>query len=61
MDSISASEADFMKSRLGMAVEHAASMRPHAMTAMTRVMISPLGPHRAVLPEPFSGGAADAR
>ncbi len=29
-----------MKSRLGIVVEHAASMKPHAMTAMTRLMIA---------------------
>jgi hypothetical protein len=27
------------KSRLGIAAEHADSMKPHAMTAMTRLMI----------------------
>jgi hypothetical protein len=39
MASDSACGADFMKSRLGIVVEHAASMKPHAMTAMTRPMI----------------------
>src|SRR5438552_18284327 len=40
MASDSACGADFMKSRLGIVVEHAASMKPHAMTAMTRLMIA---------------------
>jgi phosphate starvation-inducible membrane PsiE len=40
MASDSASGADFMKSRLGIVVEHAASMKPHAMTAMTRLIIA---------------------
>jgi hypothetical protein len=40
MASVSACGADFMKSRLGIVVEHAASMKPHAMTAMTRLMIT---------------------
>jgi hypothetical protein len=39
MASDSACGADFMKSRLGIVVEHAASMKPHAVTAMTRLMI----------------------
>jgi hypothetical protein len=41
MASVSACGADFMKSRLrlGIVAEHAASMRPHAVTAMTRLMI----------------------
>jgi hypothetical protein len=41
MASDSACGADFMKSRLGIVVEHAASMKPHAMTAMIRLMIDP--------------------
>jgi hypothetical protein len=40
MASDSACGADFMKSRLGIVVEHAVSMKPHAMTAMTRLMIA---------------------
>ena len=28
-----------MKSKLGIVVEHAASVKPHAMTAITRLMI----------------------
>src|SRR5262249_30804796 len=38
--SVSACGADFMKSRLrlGIVAEHAASMRPHDVTAMTRLM-----------------------
>jgi hypothetical protein len=45
MASDSACGADFMKSRLGIVVEHAArmkphGMKPHAMTAMTRLMIA---------------------
>jgi hypothetical protein len=32
-----------MKSRLGIVVEHAASVKPHAITAMTRLMIPPPG------------------
>src|SRR5262249_49190925 len=41
MASVSACGADFMKSRLrlGIVAEHAASMKPHAVTAMTRLMI----------------------
>src|SRR5262249_23010449 len=40
MASVSACGADFMKSRLrlGIVAEHAASMKPHAVTAMTRLM-----------------------
>ena len=43
MASVSACGADFMKSkfRLGIVVEHAASMKPHATTAMSRLMIPP--------------------
>ena len=43
MASVSACEADFMKSRLrlGMVAEHAVSMKPHAIMAMTRLMIAP--------------------
>jgi hypothetical protein len=40
MASDSASGADFMKSRFGIVVEHAASMKPHAMTAITRLIIA---------------------
>jgi hypothetical protein len=32
---------DFKKSRLGMEAEHAATVKPHATTAMTRLMIGP--------------------
>src|SRR5262245_42961307 len=41
MASVSACGADFMKSRLrlGIVAEHAASMKPHAVTAMTLLMI----------------------
>src|SRR5215831_6493138 len=41
MVSVSGCGADFMKSRLrlGIVAEHAASMKPHAVTAMTRLMI----------------------
>jgi hypothetical protein len=41
MASVSACGADFMKSRLrlGIVAEHAASMKPHAVMAMTRLMI----------------------
>ena len=42
MASVSACGADFMKSRLrlGMVAEHAVSMKPHAIMAMTRLMIA---------------------
>jgi len=39
MASASGCGVDFRKSRLGIVAEHAASMKPHAMTAMTRLMI----------------------
>jgi hypothetical protein len=42
MASVSACGADFMKSRFrfGIVAEHAASMKPHATTAMSRLMIA---------------------
>jgi hypothetical protein len=42
MASVSACGADFIKSRfrLGMVAEHAVNMKPHAITAMTRLMIA---------------------
>jgi hypothetical protein len=40
MASVSDCGADLRKSRLGIVVEHAASMKPHAMTAMTRLIIA---------------------
>jgi hypothetical protein len=54
MASVSACGADFMKSRLrlGMVAEHAVSMKPHAIMAMTRLIIAfpdtatPKGPTR---------------
>jgi hypothetical protein len=51
MASVSACGADFIKSRLrlGIVAEHAASMKPHAVTAMTRLVIPPRGRHRARL------------
>ena len=39
MASDSACGADYMKSRLGIVVEQAGSMKPHTVTAMTRLMI----------------------
>src|SRR5215510_9105543 len=40
--------ADFMKSRLGIDIEHAARANPHAATAITRLMVyPPLGRQRA--------------
>jgi hypothetical protein len=39
MASDSACGADFMKSRLDIVAEHAASMMPHTVTAMTRLII----------------------
>ena len=45
--------ADFMKSRLGIVVEQAASMKPHTVTAMIRLMIGSyhLGDMRPPLPQ----------
>ena len=53
MASVSACGADFIKSRLrlGIVAEHAASMRPHAVTAMTRLMIPHLGGIGPPLPQ----------
>src|SRR5262249_53245374 len=47
MASVSACGADFMKSRLrlGIVAEHAASMKPHAVTTMTRLMIHTTSRH----------------
>ena len=42
---------DFRKFRLGIDAEHAATVKPHAMTAMTRLMITPpTWRHRAAIP-----------
>src|SRR5215468_6644640 len=46
MASVSGCGVDFRKSRLGIVAEHAASMKPHAMRAMTRLMIGSPPPGR---------------
>src|SRR5207249_828957 len=51
MASVSDCGADLRKSRLGIVVEHAASMKPPAMTAMTRLMIPPPGRRRTASPQ----------
>jgi hypothetical protein len=52
MASVSDCGADLRKSKLGIVAEHAANIRPHAMTAMTRLMIpTPLGGIGRLLPQ----------
>src|SRR6266511_5674650 len=46
MASVSDCGADLRKSRLGIVAEHAASIRPQATTAITRLMIPPGGNRR---------------
>src|SRR6266508_1567277 len=50
MASVSDCGADLRKSRLGIVAEHAASIRPQATTAITRIMIPP--PRRQPPPLP---------
>src|SRR5262249_56592761 len=52
MANVSGCGVDLRKSRLGIVAEHAASMKPHATTAMTRLMIGspPPGRPRAASP-----------
>jgi hypothetical protein len=57
--------ADFMKFRLDMDMEeHAARVKPHAMMAMTRLMIGShhLGGKRRLVPnsQPYERGGTDA-
>jgi hypothetical protein len=43
---------EFRKFRLGIDAEHAATVKPHAMTAMTRLMITPpTWRHIAAIPQ----------
>ena len=60
MDSVSGCEPDFMKSTLGIVAEHAASAKAHAVTAMTRVMISPWAAQGRLSQNPAIEVAADA-
>src|SRR5262249_27068032 len=59
MASVSDCGVDLRKSRLGIVAEHAATIRPQATTAITRLMIPPLDGNAAAPPERDPRGAPD--